>query len=318
MITCHPALRGPWAIREDALREMARITRAAPSAGLIPGQSQPQPPDYPDRSKAGPGYDVVNGVAVLPIRGPIYRHAGFVDDYLAFLFGGISIDRIADALRAALADDSARSILLSFDTPGGQVTGLDHLAAMIREAGSVKPLAAFAEGMCCSAGYYLASATGEVTASPTALVGSIGTIAVFLDDSGMLEQMGLKEIPIVSSQSPKKLMDPATPEGFAEWQGVVDACAAVFVADVAKYRGVTVEAVLDGFGQGSVFVGAAARKAGLVDRIGTVDDAIRKLSGRNRARLAVASPAARVTAGSQVLPAPIRARLRLAGPGRAS
>lgn len=270
----------PWMIREDALRAMLRT----PLAGLVPNQPSNPRPAYPDRDTNDPGYYALDGVGVIPIHGPIHRHSVYFDDLMAWAFGGISVDRIADAVRAADADPEVRSLLLSIDSPGGQASGIGELAGIIRS--TTKPIAAYAEFLCASAAYYLASATGEILAAPGALIGSIGVVIPLVDTTGFQEAIGIKDIPIVSSQSPKKWPDETTEEGRSEYQRIADDLANIFVRDVAKYRGVEAETVLSDFGQGAVFIASEAKKAGMIDRVGSFADAHRKMSGPNRNRLA--------------------------------
>lgn len=303
----------PWLIERSAYDAMSRAARE-PRAGLVPGQSPAQPPPYPDRETRGPGYDLINGVAVIPVYGVIYAHSAFLDDLMAWAFGGVSIDALADALRCAVADPAARSILFSFDSPGGKVARTGEMAGLIRAAGSVKPVAAYCEFLCCSGAYYLACACGEITAAPSALIGSIGVVLPLVDDSKFQETIGILDTPIVSSQSPDKWPDVATPEGRALYQRMADDMAGVFVADVARYRGVPASTVLSDFGKGGVMIASDAKRAGMIDKVGTFDDTLSKLSGPNRARLAVKRSAAispaNATISAPVSPsAPMRVRL---------
>jgi ClpP class serine protease len=86
----------------------------------------------------------------------------------------------------------------------------------------------------------------------------------------------------ISSQSPMKNADPATEEGGAHIQGVVDAMAQVFVEAVATYRGVDTQTVLSDFGKGGILVGQQAVSAGLADRIGNFEGVLAELSASRR------------------------------------
>lgn len=305
-----------WMIRREAF-DAIRLAVARPYAGLVPGQSPAQPPPYPDRDSAGPGYDLTDGVAVIPVYGPIYRHSTFLDDLMAWAFGGVSVDRLADGLRAALNDPLVRSILFTFDSPGGIVSGTGELAGLIRKAGAVKPVAAYCESCCCSAAYHLACAAGEITAAPSAIIGSIGTVVAWIDDTEMMRQLGLKQEVVVSKQSPNKWLDPTSDEGRAQIQKLVDDTADLFVADVARGRNVPVATVLSDFGQGGVMLAAEAKKAGMIDKVGSFADVLAKLSGPNRGRLAVKRAAASTPITARSAATPFRVRLVPQRPGRA-
>jgi signal peptide peptidase SppA len=208
-----------------------------------------------------------DGIATLRITGPMERTWSF----WAWLFGGTTYDVLAADVERLRNDAAIRAVILEFDTPGGDVHGAGELAAMIRAADAVKPFVAHVAGVGASAGYWLASAARRVVVDPSAVVGSIGVIATFIDTSGLEQDLGIEFIEMVSTQSPRKAMDPTTDQGRADWQQLLDSLAAVFITDVATYRGVPVETVLEDFGQGGVFVGQEAIDAGLADAIGTHD-----------------------------------------------
>jgi ClpP class serine protease len=223
------------------------------------------------------GLQVVDGVAVIPVCGPLFRRAGMMSD----LSGATSYAAISKQLAQSVADPAARAILLHMDSPGGEAAGVAELAEQIRAACAHKPVLTYAEGMCASAAYWLASASNLVLASPSALLGSIGTRIVLLDDSGALEKMGSREIEIVSSQSPAKRGTPIDDAVLARLQMRADDLTDVFVAAVAGYRGTTTDKVLADYGQGDVMIASKAVAAGVADRLGTLDLALR--AARERA-----------------------------------
>ena len=83
------------------------------------------------------------------------------------------------------------ALLLRFNSPGGVASGVPELAAWLA-AQTAKPVYAYADGLCASAAYYLAAATGRVYAPATATVGSIGVICRHMDWSGFLEKCGVR------------------------------------------------------------------------------------------------------------------------------
>lgn len=210
----------------------------------------------------------------------VYRHGrtGVIDVYGAIVpranmftewSGGTSCELLARDIRVAENDPDIDELLFVIHSPGGEVTGVSELAAQIRDC--TTPTRAYVSGMGCSAAYWLASACDRIVVADTAIVGSIGVMAVFLDDSKALEMRGLEEIEFVSSQSPNKNPDPKTPAGRAAVQKRIDALASVFVEAVAANRSVSIETVLSKFGQGGVFVGGEAVKAGLADAVGSFE-----------------------------------------------
>lgn len=229
-----------------------------------------------------PGEKVANhttlrdGVAVISVFGPIFRHANLMTDLCE---SGVSTARLATELQAAAENPAVRSIVLNVDSPGGEANGISELAATIRGVTKIKPVVAYVGGSACSAAYYLASAADEIVVSSMAMLGSIGTVIGYRDTSARDERLGIKNVEIVSSQSPRKRPDMATDEGRAEIQARADDLTQVFATEVAQYRGVPLSKVLSDFGQGGILVGEKAVKAGLADRLGSFEGLLQELNG---------------------------------------
>jgi signal peptide peptidase SppA len=220
------------------------------------------------------------GVAVIDVEGPIYRHASDASS------GAVSTSRIARDLMLALKAENVRSILFVIDSPGGEATGLDELSAKIFEARNKKPIEAHIEGLGASAAYYIASATSRITASPMALVGSIGVvIGVPLPKretkSGHMvhdDGHGGEYVEIVSAQSPKKRVNAGTDEGMAYYQTIVNETADVFVRDVARFRNLSADDVPKQYGDGGVSVARTALALGLIDAVGSFESVLNRMA----------------------------------------
>ncbi len=206
-------------------------------------------------------------VGIVPVVGPIFPR----DNFFTAWSGAVSVDTIARDLQMAMDDDSIDSIILNFDSPGGEITGISELAQFIADCGKRKRTMGYAYGYMASAAYWLGSGLGEIVASQTAEVGSIGVVAVYTDSREKDSKSGVKRHEIVSSKSPKKRADPATDEGRQAIQTIVDELADIFIGDVAANRGVTAEHVASEFGQGGIFIAGNAIEPGMVDRIGTLE-----------------------------------------------
>lgn len=215
---------------------------------------------------------VRDGVANIPITGPLYHYANELHD----VCGCASYESLARELGAAVNASDVHHIVPVIDSPGGELAGCSELADLISATRAVKPVTAFVTDLGCSAAYWLASAAGEVVIARTARVGSIGVVSTYRGKRGG----STGTIEIVSSQSPRKRLDVETDEGRAAAQATVDELAAVFVESVARQRSVSVDKVLAEFGQGDVFVGARAVAAGLADRTGTLEGLLAELAAR--------------------------------------
>jgi signal peptide peptidase SppA len=218
-------------------------------------------------------YELVDGVAVIPIEGVISRDGGYWWDT------GASLKGLRAALDHALVNPEVRGVLFAIHSPGGQATGVKEMADAIFEARRVKPCAAFADGLCCSAAYWLASSTGAVYAGPSATVGSIGVILRHMDKSGLNEQWGLK-FTYVTAGSYKAVGNPdsaLSERDMAVLQERVNALYVMFTGDVAGRMGLSAEQHL-AWADGRDFLAAEAEALGLVTAITpSRADAIKKL-----------------------------------------
>lgn len=210
-------------------------------------------------------------VAVIDLIGPIFRYA----DMFSMISGASTLDDLSTDLSEVLANPAIESILLNIDSPGGDANGIVEFSGMIRD--SSKPVTAYVGGSCCSAAYWIASAASKIVASPTAMIGSIGAVAVVKNPDAA--KTG-DRIEFVSSQSPNKRPNPNTESGKEEIQTRVDALAQVFIDDVAMLRGLTPKQVADT--KGSVFIASAAKSISLIDEIGTFEGTLKALNNRRK------------------------------------
>lgn len=254
---------------ENGIQEAAQLREAWESspAGLAFKEGEPLGNNSRVRIREG-------GVAVMNIIGPIIRHA----DYFSEMCGVTSTERLSKDFNQALNAQSVNSILMYVASPGGEAFGIGEFAAMIHERTINKPVTAYIGGYGASAAYYIAAAADEVVIDSSAMIGSIGTVMEATDYTKAYESRGIQKRTYVSEQSPKKRPKMGTETGDAVLQQLVDDMAQVFVEDVARFRGVTVEKVLADFGQGGMMVGKRAVEAGLVDRVGSFEATLSEMA----------------------------------------
>src|SRR5699024_5901761 len=111
-----------------------------------------------------------NGVAVIPVTGPIFRYANL----FTRISGATSTEVLATDIQAALDDPSIKSIVLNIDSPGGVASGINELANLIYAGRDKKKITAYIGGTGASAAYWIASAAHEVVIDDIGLAGSIG------------------------------------------------------------------------------------------------------------------------------------------------
>lgn len=229
--------------------------------------------------RAAGAYDlrVRDGVGILDVQGPMFRYANL----FTMISGGASYQMLMLDLERARNDPNIRSILLNMDSPGGEVNGCAELAAAIEAAGKVKPVEAYVGGQACSACFWLACATNKITMASTAYVGSIGVRMGIRDSSERDSKSGVRTVEFISSRAPNKRLDFESDEGRGRIQRYVDATEDVFIAAVARYRGVSEETVAQEFGGGGVEVGQAAVDIGMADALGSFEDVFSRMSAGN-------------------------------------
>ena len=222
-------------------------------------------------------YEVIDGVAVLPIEGVMAKRANMFMQ----ISGGASMEIVARELQSAVDDPTVHSIILSIDSPGGTVDGTQSLANAIAKAGSIKPVVALASGTMASAAYWAGSAAQAVyIVDGTTAVGSIGVVATHRDMSGAEAQQGIKTTEVYAGQYKRiaSAYEPLSKAGRQSIQDQVDYTYALFVGAVAQQRGVSEDKVLKDMADGRVFMGQQAIDAGLVDGVSTLGDLISKLN----------------------------------------
>lgn len=259
----------PWAMTEAALRQLLDIAARETSESWEAVASKLGKP-----LEATWTVEIRDGVAIVPVNGPIFRYANL----FTMFSGGTSVQDLATDFQASLENPAVKALLLNVDSPGGEVAGINEMGAMIRAAAEKKPVVTYVGGMAASGAYWLASQSQAIVADSTAMIGSIGVVATFRDRKAADEKAGIANYEIVSSQSPKKRMDPGTEAGRAYIQALIDDLAAEFVAAVASGRGISVEKVLSDFGQGGVMTAKRAIDAGMADRLGSFESVLAELA----------------------------------------
>ncbi len=258
----------PWLIQGEALEAILAIAQRQGSLDALQARAG-------ERLEKTRSAWARNGVAVIPVTGPIFRYANLFTD----ISGATSTQVLARDFQAAMDNPLIRAVVLDIDSPGGEASGINELAKLISQARSRKKVVAYGGGAMASAAYWLGSSASEIVIDDTAVLGSIGVVMSWLDTRARDENSGVRRIEIVSSQSPDKRADPATEEGRAKVQAIVDRMAGVFVSAVARNRGTTPDRVISDFGRGGVLLGQAAVDAGMADRIGSLESVIAELAG---------------------------------------
>jgi signal peptide peptidase SppA len=258
-----------WAINPPAMAELMSLVEVGANVDLESLSAKFGTGDEPSRMER------MADIAIIPITGMIRPSSDFYTRYL----GATSLKDVERDLATALADSAVRQVVLYVNSPGGAATGNAELAAAIKAGRSIKPIAAFIDGMGASAAYWNASAAGKVYASPSAFVGSIGVIYMHANYAEALKDAGI-EVTIVTHGARKGDGNPyrsLTGEALAAVQKQVADIGAQFDGAVAAGRGVSLATVREKFGQGQVFLAAEAQSRGLIDGVMTWAEFLRSI-----------------------------------------
>jgi signal peptide peptidase SppA len=218
------------------------------------------------------------GIAVIPIYGSLVkRTAG-----LQVESGLTSYASIADQIDSAVADPAVSGIVLDIDSPGGEAAGVFELARRIRAAGQTKPIWAVANDAAFSAAYAIAASAERLFITETAGVGSIGVIALHVDQSARDANDGLRYTAITAGEHKNDFSphEPLSVQAHASLQAEVDRLYAIFTEQVAQMRGIKTQAVRAT--QAALFFGEDAVKAGLADGVLSLEAAISDMKNQLR------------------------------------
>ncbi|MDR0675622.1 MAG: S49 family peptidase [Elusimicrobiota bacterium] len=189
-------------------------------------------------------------------------------DFFAEFFGykQTSYSEIIEAIDI-LDREKLEKIVFLFDSPGGVVSGILEVMQKINHV--TTPTESIVLNQCCSGAYFLASQTQEIIANnELSSVGSVGVIASFIDDTKMMENIGLQEIIITSTDAPEKYIDISKEKGQQTIKERLDKVHDILVRYLTNGRNVSVDYVNENFGKGGVLFAREALEVGMIDEMG--------------------------------------------------
>lgn len=173
-------------------------------------------------------------------------------------------------------DSSVKGLVLRVDSPGGGVAASQEIYdQLIKFKSDGKIIVVSMGAVAASGGYYIACAADSIVANPGTITGSIGVILSYPVADRLMDKIGMR-IEVVKSGDLKDVGNygrEVTPEDRKMLQAMIDDTYDQFVSAVAESRGMEIDVVKQ-YADGSVFTGRQANKFGLVDRLGTLEDAI--------------------------------------------
>ena len=190
---------------------------------------------------------------------------------------GIILDsqEICRQLKELKKDPRVKAVVFRVDSPGGVVGPSQEIYAAVQRLSRVKKVVVSMGSVAASGGYYVSAPATLIYANPGTITGSIGVLMKFSNIEGLLDKVGLKAFTLKTGKfkdvgSPARTM---TAEERAMLQSVIDSTHSQFVRAVASGRKLPV-ATVAAIADGRIFSGEQALALRLIDRIGTLQDAV--------------------------------------------
>jgi protease-4 len=247
-------------------------------AGLGPRPRIVKGVDYAKITRAQAGIGAKKKIAVVHAQGLIAGEKSGWAFPFGMTMGGATME---DALRQAAENDGISAIVFRVDSGGGESSVSWRIGRAARRAAEIKPLVVSMVDLAASGAYMISYPCTTLVADRLSIVGSIGSISGKFNMRGLYDKLGITKDFV--TRGPNGLVDSDyfdyTPEQYAaftdrHWKDYYE-----WVDDVARVRHMT-PAEIDSVGRGRVWTGEQALERGLIDQVGTFDDAVRIAKSR--------------------------------------
>ncbi len=217
-----------------------------------------------------------NKIAVLYASGTIYNGNKYSD---------IHSERYIQYIKNLAQDDNIKAVVLRVNSPGGSANASDEILYELQQLKQKKPLIISFGDYAASGGYYISMAGDRIFAQNNTITGSIGVFGVIPDAKNLANRNGIYS-DVVSTNANSNMISPFS--GLSSGTLAIAQRSVVntynrFVHFVSKNRNKTAEEV-DAVGSGRVWSGKRAKEIGLVDEIGSLNDAVKYAA--NKANIA--------------------------------
>lgn len=210
-------------------------------------------------------------VAVIELDGVI----SYSTSPLIFYGKSLTPDEVREMIDQVRDDPSVKAVILQVNSPGGSAAATEEIYQMIKELSKERVIITYIAEYGASGGYYISLPAKKIIANPSAITGSVGAVSIILNYAGLFEKIGLKAYTFKSNElkdvgSPYRNITEAEKEVL---QSIVDSTYQQFKNRVLEHRGTMIDEV-EVF-TGRPFSGIQAKRVGLVDEVGTFEDALR-------------------------------------------
>ncbi len=187
----------------------------------------------------------------------------------------IGQEKIIKALRKAVKDKKVKAIVLRINSPGGSGLASDMIWRELELTKKEKPLVVSMGNYAASGGYYIACNSDKIFAEPTTVTGSIGVFGIIPNFSKFADRIGVNAEQVTTNKQSLgySVFEPMTEQFYKVTEEGIEDFYETFLERVANGRKMTKEQVNE-IAQGRVWTGKQAKEIGLVDELGTLDDAV--------------------------------------------
>jgi protease-4 len=224
-------------------------------------------------------------IGIVYVNGTIVTGKGIASP-LGGSVGAFS-DDIQDALDKAAKDSSIKAVVLRIDSPGGSATASEIILSATKRLKAKKPFVVSMGNVAGSGGYYVACGADTIFADAATLTGSIGVLAGKLATTEMWKKVGItfKEYKRGQNAGILSTDDVFTESERARMRLFLDDIYATFKGHVTDIRGSRLKKPIDDIAGGRVYTGKQALELGLVDRLGTLNDAVEFAADQARIKI---------------------------------
>jgi protease IV len=211
-------------------------------------------------------------IAVIYATGEIVGDSPSAEDSSEY----VTPSGIRKAVKKALDDPHVRAIVVRVDSPGGSASASDEIWSILKDADKKKPVSISMGHLAASGGYFISCAGRRIMADPATITGSIGVVGGKIVLQGALDWAGLNIESVAKGKHAEMLsmLRPFTDEERFYIKNSMEDVYGVFTNRVAAARGEKV-AHLEEVAQGRLFTGIQAKQVGLVDEVGSLNEAVK-------------------------------------------
>lgn len=191
-------------------------------------------------------------------------------------YSGIQSEVYVNTIRKLTEDDDVKAVVFRINSGGGSADASEQILMELRELKKKKPVIVSFGDVAASGGYYIAMESDSIFASPNTITGSIGVLGMIPNVKKLVNNIGITTDYVSTNENASFLKTPFEPlseRGMDVMTQMTENVYKIFVNHVAGCRGMTFEQV-DSIGGGRIWSGTQAVKLGLVDKLGTLEDAL--------------------------------------------